>query len=61
LGGSGTRIEKARRIMIQIVNALTVKLEIGGPMACLYILDHFDHYTSHTFKTFHWKPYVNEA
>ncbi|KAI0056168.1 hypothetical protein BV25DRAFT_1762834, partial [Artomyces pyxidatus] len=61
LGGSGTRIEKARRIMIQIVNALTVKLEIGGPMACLYILDHFDHYTSHTFKTFYWKPYVNEA
>ncbi|KAI0062822.1 hypothetical protein BV25DRAFT_1787864, partial [Artomyces pyxidatus] len=47
--------------MIQIVNTLTVKLEIGGPMASLYVLQHPDHYTSHTFKTFFWKPYVNEV
>jgi len=47
--------------MIQLVNSLTVQAEIGAPMASLYLLGHDDHYTSHTFKSFFWKPYVNEA
>src|SRR5882762_9462181 len=30
-------------------------------MASLYLLGHDNHYTSHTFKSFFWKPYVSEA
>ncbi|KIM84091.1 hypothetical protein PILCRDRAFT_56716, partial [Piloderma croceum F 1598] len=45
--------------MTQIVNALTAKIEIGGPMASLYLLRNPDHYTGHTFKTFYWKSYVS--
>jgi len=26
--------------MIQIVNTLTFKAEVGGPMACMYLLGH---------------------
>ena len=40
---------------------MTAKIEIGGPMASLYLLKHPDHYTSHTFKTFYWKSYVREV
>ncbi|EKM53166.1 uncharacterized protein PHACADRAFT_54985, partial [Phanerochaete carnosa HHB-10118-sp] len=35
--------------------------EIGGPMACMYLLDHPDHYTSHLFQRFYWRSYVNEV
>jgi len=61
LSGDSSRHEKARKVMIQLVNSLTVQAEIGAPMASLYLLGHDDHYTSHTFKSFFWKPYVNEA
>ncbi|KAI0043090.1 hypothetical protein FA95DRAFT_1460160, partial [Auriscalpium vulgare] len=44
----------------KIVNALTVKQELGAPMSALYILGHPDHYTMFKFKTFYWKSYVNE-
>ncbi|KAF9563129.1 hypothetical protein CPC08DRAFT_600459, partial [Agrocybe pediades] len=33
-------------------------MEIGSPMACLYLLDNPDHYTSHTFVPFWWRSYV---
>ncbi|TDL13583.1 hypothetical protein BD410DRAFT_683498, partial [Rickenella mellea] len=36
-------------------------MEIGGPMACAYLLGNNDHYTSHKFKTFFWRPFVREA
>ncbi|KAH7905610.1 hypothetical protein BJ138DRAFT_1017478, partial [Hygrophoropsis aurantiaca] len=60
---SGTleRAEKARKIMTQIVNSLTSKMEIGAPMASLYLLGNPDHYTSHSFNTFYWKGYVSEV
>jgi len=61
LGGSLERKEKARRLIIQIVNSLTAKMEIGGPMASLYLLGNPDHYTSHKFNTVYWKDYVREA
>ena len=61
LGGSMTRKEKARRLIIQIVNSLTAKMEIGGPMASLYLLGNPDHYTSHKFVTVYWKNYVREV
>ena len=30
-------------------------------MACAYLLGHGDHYTSHKFKNFYWRPFVNET
>ena len=61
IGGSQKRREKARRLLTQIVNSLTARIEVGGPMASLYLLKNPDHYTSHTFKTFYWKSYVREV
>ncbi|TFY61610.1 hypothetical protein EVG20_g6989 [Dentipellis fragilis] len=61
LEGDATMIEKARKLMIQVVNALTVKQEIGAPFASLYLLGNPDHYTNHLFKTFFWLSFVNEA
>ena len=49
LGGSLDRKEKARRLLTQIVNNLTSKMEIGGPMASMYLLKNPDHYTNHNF------------
>ena len=43
IGGSVDRQEKARKIMTQIVNSLTSKLEIGAPLASLYLLQNPDH------------------
>ncbi|KAH7903741.1 hypothetical protein BJ138DRAFT_1138679 [Hygrophoropsis aurantiaca] len=54
LNSSLERGEKARKIMTQI-------MEIGGPMASLYLLGNPDHYTSHNFKPIYWKSYVHEA
>ena len=53
--------EKARKIMNKIVNALSVKSEMGGPMVCMYLLNNPDHYTNHTFIPFYWYSYVVEA
>jgi len=61
LEGSMDRKEKARRLLTQIVNALTSKLEIGGHMASMYLLGNPDHYTGNKFRTFYWKSFINEA
>jgi len=61
LSGDSSRHEKARKLMIQIVNSLTVQAEIGAPMASLYCWDTMITIQSHTFKSFFWRPYVNEA
>ncbi|KAI0083211.1 hypothetical protein BDY19DRAFT_900609, partial [Irpex rosettiformis] len=53
--------KKGRSVITKIVNALTAKSEIGSPMASMYLLNHPDHYTSHVFQRFYWKPYVNEV
>jgi hypothetical protein len=58
LGGNLKRKEKVRKLFTQIVNSLTAKLEIGGPMASLYVLGNPDHYTNYEFIPFYWKPYV---
>ncbi|TFK53319.1 hypothetical protein OE88DRAFT_1598942, partial [Heliocybe sulcata] len=47
--------------LTQVVNSLTVKMEIGAPMACAYLLGNPDHYTSHHFKPVYWKSYVTEV
>ncbi|KAF9455471.1 hypothetical protein BDZ94DRAFT_1123542, partial [Collybia nuda] len=36
-------------------------LEIGSPMASMYILGHPDHYTSHKFTLFWWKRFVTRV
>jgi hypothetical protein len=61
LNGSQKRIEKARQLITKIVNALTAKMEIGGPFASLYLLGNPDHYTSHKFVTVYWKSFVSEV
>lgn len=53
------RLKKGRSVITKIVNALTAKSEIGSPMASMYLLKHGDHYTSHMFQKFYWRPYVN--
>ena len=61
LGGDMKRKEKVRKIFTQVVNSLTSKLEIGGPMASLYVLGNPDHYTDHKFVPFYWRAYVKEV
>jgi hypothetical protein len=61
IGGNLARKEKARSLLTQIVNNLTAKMEIGAPMACLYLLGNPDHYTNHKFVVFYWKNYVSEV
>ncbi|RXW16791.1 hypothetical protein EST38_g9066 [Candolleomyces aberdarensis] len=34
-------------------------MEIGAPMAALYVLQNPDHYKSHEFQVFYWKNFVN--
>ena len=61
LGGSLKRKEKARKILTQTINFLTAKMEVGGPMANLYLLGNPDHYSSHKFVPVYWKNYVREV
>ena len=61
LGGNTEEKGAARKLLLKIVNALTSKMEIGSPMACLYLLENPDHYTSHIFVPFWWRTYVSEV
>ncbi|KAI0039741.1 hypothetical protein FA95DRAFT_1503793, partial [Auriscalpium vulgare] len=56
-----TSLQKAKKVIVQIVNNMNVRLEIGGPMASLYLLGHPDHYTMHLFAKLYWKNYINEV
>ena len=47
IGGNAARKDNARMLITQIVNSLTAKMEICGPMASLYLLGNPDHYTDH--------------
>jgi hypothetical protein len=55
------RTDDARKLILKIVNALSSKMEIGSPMASMYLLENPDHYTSHRFVPFWWKSFVNET
>ena len=61
IGGTLPMKEKARRIMMKVVNLLSAKMEMGAPMICMYLLDNPDHYTDHIFVPFYWQSYVTEA
>ncbi|KAJ7086960.1 hypothetical protein C8R44DRAFT_548657, partial [Mycena epipterygia] len=50
--------EHARHLMRKMVNSMSAKMEIGSPMASMYVLGHPDHYTSHSYVTFPWRSYV---
>ncbi|KAF8229335.1 hypothetical protein L208DRAFT_1162142, partial [Tricholoma matsutake] len=40
---------------------LSVKLELGGPMINMYLLDNPDHYCSHKFGNLNWKSFVTTS
>ena len=61
VGGSNSNKEKAQKLMMKIVNSLSVKMEMGSPMICMYILGNPDHYKSHDFQVFYWVSFVNAA
>jgi hypothetical protein len=61
IGGDVKRNETARKLFTKVVNSLTAKMEIGAPMASLFLLGNPDHYTDHKFKTFYWKSYVRQV
>jgi hypothetical protein len=61
LGSNLKRKEKVRKLFTQIVNSLTAKMEIGGPMASLYVLGNPDHYTNYQFVPFYWRGYVKQV
>ncbi len=52
---------KSRRLLTKLCNSLVTKLEIGAPMASMYLLGNPDHYTSHSFVNFYWRSFVNEV
>ncbi|KAK0472967.1 hypothetical protein IW261DRAFT_1570337 [Armillaria novae-zelandiae] len=56
-----SRIDRARKLMTQMVNVLGAKTELGSPMICSYLLGFPDHYTNRQFVTFYWKSFVLEA
>ncbi|TFK73097.1 hypothetical protein BDN72DRAFT_721669, partial [Pluteus cervinus] len=53
--------EKARALMVKIVNSLSAKMEMGAPMIGMYLLENPDHYTDHTFRPLYWQRFVTEA
>ena len=61
LSDDPNRREKARSLMTKIVNNLSAKMEIGVPLACLYLLGYPDHYVSHRFTPFYWQSFVHEV
>ncbi|KAJ7720723.1 hypothetical protein B0H16DRAFT_1335940, partial [Mycena metata] len=49
----------ARDLMRKMVNSLSSKMEIGSPMASMYLLGFKDHYSSHRYVAFPWRGYVS--
>ncbi|KAJ7085893.1 hypothetical protein C8R44DRAFT_543779, partial [Mycena epipterygia] len=61
IGGTEKTTETTRVMIMQMVNSLTSKLQIGSPMASLYLLGNPDHYTNLNFKPFWWRSYLLEV
>ncbi|KAJ6574056.1 hypothetical protein B0H19DRAFT_933701, partial [Mycena capillaripes] len=57
-GGSERDKNNARHMMRKMVNSMSAKMEIGSPMASMYLLGNPDHYTSHNYVPFAWRQYV---
>ncbi|KAJ7683318.1 hypothetical protein B0H17DRAFT_941971 [Mycena rosella] len=58
IGGDIKEREQARHMMRKMVNSMSAKIEIGSPMASMYVLGHPDHYPSHTYEIFPWRSYI---
>ncbi|KAJ6562188.1 hypothetical protein B0H19DRAFT_942776, partial [Mycena capillaripes] len=58
IGGTARDKDNARHMMRKMVNSMSAKMEIGSPMASLYLLGNPDHYTSHKYVPFAWRSYV---
>lgn len=58
IGGTQSEQDKARRLLVQLVNGLSAKMEIGSPMAAMYLLKNPDYYTASEFSPFYWMEYV---
>ncbi|KAJ7767252.1 hypothetical protein B0H16DRAFT_1308832, partial [Mycena metata] len=58
IGGSVRDKDNARHMMRKMVNSMSAKMEIGSPMASLYLLGNPDHYASHDYVPFAWRQYV---
>jgi hypothetical protein len=58
IGGSVKQRADARLLLVKMVNALTSKSSIGGPMACMHLLGHPDVYCSHDIATIYWYQHV---
>ncbi|KAJ6548903.1 hypothetical protein B0H19DRAFT_952479, partial [Mycena capillaripes] len=58
VGGSERSKDNSRHLMRKMVNSMSAKMEIGSPMASMYILGNPDHYSSHSYVAFAWRPYV---
>jgi hypothetical protein len=50
--------DAARKLILKMANTLTSKIELGGPMAAMYLLGQPDHYTSHEFVPLYWRQYM---
>ncbi len=57
-GASASGMENSRHLVRKMVNSMSAKMEIGSPMAAMYLLGNPDCYSSHTYVSFSWKPYV---
>ncbi|KAJ7795001.1 hypothetical protein B0H13DRAFT_1675262, partial [Mycena leptocephala] len=58
IGGTEGEKDHARHMMRKMVNSMSSKMEIGSPMASMYLLGNPDHYASHQYVTFPWRSYV---
>ncbi|KAJ7138716.1 hypothetical protein C8R43DRAFT_893192, partial [Mycena crocata] len=58
IGGTTIERENSRHLMRKMVNSMSSKLEIGSPMASMYILGNPDHYASHDYVPFAWRPFT---
>ncbi|KAJ7758274.1 hypothetical protein B0H16DRAFT_1313890, partial [Mycena metata] len=58
LRGDEKEHERSRQLMMKMVNSLSTKMEIGSPMAAMYVLGNPDHYASHTYVPFAWRSYA---
>lgn len=58
-GDSESAVEQARHLVTRVVNVLTSRMEMGGPMISAFLLGNGDHYTNRVFKVVFWKTYVS--
>jgi hypothetical protein len=53
--------EKTRRLMSEVVNSLSAKMEMGAVIISMYLLGNPDYYTNHRFVPFYWQSFATEA